>query len=76
MNVERTESKSSRRDFLAGVLRYGVLGLLGLAGGLAAAKRRRLVRQGRCVNEGVCDNCSILAQCRLPAALTRRVPKP
>lgn len=55
--------------------RYGTLGLIGVASGLIAAKRRGLVRQGACINDGVCANCSVLAQCGLPAALSLKEPK-
>jgi hypothetical protein len=65
-------AKCNRRDFLVGVVRYGTLGLIGVAGGLVAAKRRRLVRQGLCINDGACAGCAVLAQCGLPAALSLR----
>jgi hypothetical protein len=70
MTADRTESKCNRRDFLTGVVRYGTLALMGIAGGWVAAKRRRLARQGVCINDGACTNCSVLSYCGLPAALS------
>lgn len=75
MNADRTQPEYDRRDFLASVVRYGTLALIGVAGGLIAAKRQRLVRQGRCINDGVCAHCSVLAWCGLPAASGLREQK-
>jgi hypothetical protein len=64
-----------RRDFLAGAVRYGTLGLIAVVGGWLAAKRQRLVRQGVCINDGACAGCGVLAQCGLPAALSLKETK-
>lgn len=61
--------KANRREFFAGVLRYGTLACLASAGGLAVVKRQRLVREGKCINDGLCLGCAIYTGCDLPAAL-------
>ena len=45
------------------------MGCLVGAGGLAVAKRRRLVREGKCINDGLCAGCAVYGACELPAAL-------
>ena len=69
MDSERTTRKQNRRSVLTGALRYVALGTLAAVGGLAVAKRRRLVAEGTCINEGLCRGCAILAQCSLPEAV-------
>ena len=64
--------KANRREFFAGVLRYGTLACLAGAGGLAVVKRQRIVREGRCVNDGLCLGCAVYSGCDLPAALEAR----
>ncbi|MHC4184568.1 MAG: hypothetical protein ACYSR4_01370 [Planctomycetota bacterium] len=64
--------RSSRRELLAGVLRYATLGVLGAAGASASLKRRRLVREGTCVNRGICRGCAVLDRCGLPQALSAK----
>ena len=67
-----TGQAQSRRQLLAGVLRYATLGLLGVAGGFVVAKRRRLVREGKCINSGICRGCEIFEKCGLPQALSAK----
>lgn len=62
----------NRRQLLAGVLRYAVLGLLTAGGAVIFAKRRRLLREGKCINDGICTGCEVLERCALPAALSAR----
>jgi len=69
---ERLPNTQSRRGLLAGALRYSALGLSGMLGGWAFAKRRRLVRRGKCVNGGVCRGCSVYEKCGLPQALSAK----
>ena len=57
-----------RRQFLRSLVRYPVLGALGLLGG-------RLVKRqaGRkCINRGICRGCLRLSTCCLPHALMAR----
>lgn len=61
--------KANRREFFSGVLRYGALACLAGAGGLAVAKRQRLVREGKCINDGLCRGCAVYSSCDLPTAL-------
>lgn len=62
----------SRREVLVAALRYGTFGALGAAGGAAAAKRRRLVREGKCINRGICRGCEVFEKCGLPQALSAK----
>lgn len=66
--MNRSLSGQSRREHLAAWLRYGILGAIGATGGLAVAKRCRLVSNGICVNDGLCRGCPVLADCGLPEA--------
>jgi hypothetical protein len=67
-----TGQAQSRRQLLAGVLRYATLGMLGTAGGFVVARRRRLVREGKCINSGICRGCEIFEKCDLPQALSAK----
>lgn len=69
---ERVGKIRSRREVLARVLRYCTLGALGAGGVAAAAKRRRLVREGKCVNRGICRGCGVFESCGLPQALSAK----
>lgn len=72
MESAHRQSERTRRSVLIGALRGIALGALAAAGGLAVAKRRRLVAEGKCINERMCGSCAILARCGLPAALTAK----
>lgn len=61
----------SRRELLAGVLRYAALGFLAAAAAVLA-NRRRLVREGKCINRGICRGCRALESCGLPEALSAK----
>jgi hypothetical protein len=69
---ERFENFRSRRELLAGVCRYGALGLMAVGACGIFAKRRRLVREGRCISSRACAACEILARCDLPRALSAK----
>jgi hypothetical protein len=60
----------SRREFLRGAARGGLLTLLVAVGALAA--RRRGAGAQRCVNLGVCRGCGVYVSCGLPAALSAK----
>ena len=62
----------SRRQLLAGVLRYISLGFVAAGGGALFAKRRRLVREGKCINKGICRGCEVFDKCGLPQALSAK----
>jgi hypothetical protein len=62
----------SRREFVAGVLRYTALGLMGVASAALFAKRQRLVRNGQCTNSGICAGCKVLEECSLPQAVSAK----
>jgi len=58
----------SRRDFLYGLGRVTLVGLLvGGVGALIAGPAED------CVNQGVCQGCPVLHSCRLPQAELTRV---
>ena len=63
----------NRRELLTGGVRAGLLGLIGLAGGGAVAKRRRLLHQGKCFNRGLCCDCNLFDDCGLPAAMSAKL---
>jgi hypothetical protein len=71
--IESIDNTHARRRFLRGALRNVSLMLLGVVGGVALAKRRRLVREGKCVNQGVCSGCDVLDECGLPRALSTKL---
>jgi len=66
------ESIHARRQFFRSMLRNVSLALLGTAGGVAAIKRGRLMREGKCVNRGICSGCEVFEDCGLPRALSVR----
>jgi hypothetical protein len=64
------EPMNARRQFFRSMLRNVSLALLGTAGGVAAVKRGRLMREGKCLNRGICSGCGIFDDCGLPRALS------
>ena len=62
----------ARRQFFRSMLRNLSLMLLGTAGGVAAVKRGRLMREGKCVNQGICSGCGVFEDCGLPRAISVR----
>lgn len=62
----------TRRQLVRRVLRGVSLAVLGVGGGAAAVKRRRLVREGKCLNQGVCRDCTVFDGCGLPRAMSVR----
>ena len=67
----RGASVPARRLFITRLLRNVSLAVLGLTGGAAMLKRRRLLREGKCVNRGVCRDCGALEECGLPSSALR-----
>jgi hypothetical protein len=67
-----SEKLQSRREMLAGALRYAALGLMASTSAALFIKRRRLVQQGLCINSGICAGCEILENCGLPLAVSAR----
>jgi hypothetical protein len=68
--------KPGRRRFFASVVRYVLLGALGLIGGRLAARAVTgpLHPEETCVNRGVCRGCRVLPGCGSPqATLFRQV---
>ena len=68
----RRASVPARRQLITRLLRHASLAVLGLAGGAAVLKRRRLLRDGKCLNRGICRDCGVFAGCGLPRALSTR----
>jgi len=62
----------TRRLLVTRLLRQASLAMLGLAGGAAVVKRRRLLREGKCLNQGICRDCGVFDECGLPRALSTR----
>jgi hypothetical protein len=69
---EDFSNKQSRRQFLAGALRYTTLSLIGFAAGVTVMKRLKLLRDGKCTNEYLCEVCELYEGCRLPQALSKK----
>ncbi len=61
-----------RRRFITRALRNASMALLGIGGGGAIVKRRRLLREGKCLNQGICRDCTVFDDCGLPRALSTR----
>jgi hypothetical protein len=72
MNRPASCVDSSRREFLIGTARYGMLSFVGLIAGFNAAKARRLWPKQTCINQGLCAGCAVFADCGLPQALTAK----
>jgi hypothetical protein len=63
--------KAGRRALLVSAVRYPVLAVLGVVGGLLISRGGggRPVEEGQdCVNRGLCRGCSSLTRCGLPQA--------
>ena len=67
---ESVKELRTRRQVFLGALRNAGLAVLGLGGGAAVMKRRRLLRDGACLNRGICAGCDVFDQCGLPRALS------
>jgi hypothetical protein len=68
----RRASVAARRQLITRLLRNASVAVLGLAGGAAVLKRRRLLREGKCLNQGICRDCGVFGECGLPRALSTR----
>ena len=67
------EKAESRREFFRSTARYGLLGLLAGAAGLAF--RRQALPGQRCINRGICPSCGVFDTCGLPQALSAKLAK-
>lgn len=77
MPHEERDEKQSRREFLRGLARYSILGILTSTTGVLIAKRRGwfgdcLFPAEKRVSLEICQGCRILDNCDLPEALTAR----
>jgi hypothetical protein len=57
-----------RREFIRGVFRRGLLGVLAVGAGAIGVKRARSGTDDKCVNDGVCRGCGAFGGCELPQA--------
>jgi hypothetical protein len=64
------ERAENRREFFRATARYGLLGLLTAAAGVAV--RRQALPGQECVNRGICSSCGVFASCGLPQALSAK----
>lgn len=63
---------SNRREFLAGIVRGGLIGGL-IGGGAALVKRNGIDKNAHsCSGGGICSACRRAGQCVLPSAVSRR----
>ena len=61
----------SRREFLRGSVRYGLLGAIGFAISNLIGRRADAGRQ-TCVSDGICTRCPALDGCGVPQALSAK----
>jgi hypothetical protein len=76
MNPEPEQAK--RRKLLDAILRYSLLGAIGLVAGrlLSRPASGPLHPDENCTGSGLCRGCRALADCRLPQAeLFRKAPE-
>ncbi len=71
MKMPDQDRGASRREFLRGSARYGLLSLFVITG-LAVRKDLGLSPRQDCINGGVCSGCSAFVDCSLPPALSAR----
>lgn len=63
---------TNRRDFIAGIIRGGLIGGL-IGGGAALVKRNGVDKNAHsCSGAGICSSCSRAGNCVLPQAVSRR----
>ena len=72
MNKGQSDQERSRREFLRGAARYGLLAALAAVSARAARRDLRSLAEQRCVNRGICSGCGVFASCGLPAALSAK----
>jgi len=73
--ADRCENEIRRRDLLRSLVRYPVLGALGLVGWQLATRQSATgpVQAGQaCFNRGICRGCRRLSRCTLPQGLMAR----
>ena len=73
--AQSRERENRRRQFLRSLVRYPILGAMGVLGGrlLTRQATRGPVQAGQdCVNHSVCRGCGRLAGCGLPQGLMAR----
>lgn len=62
--------KTSRREFLTGLVRWGALA------GAAAGGAKLTAKDGEtCTNQGICSSCGRYEGCGLPQALSAKATK-
>ena len=73
--ADSRENETRRRELLRSLVRYTVLGALGLVGARLATRQPTTgpVQAGEnCINRGVCRGCGRLSRCTLPQGLMTR----
>ena len=73
--ADSRENEIRRRDLLRSLVRYPVLGALGLVGWQLATRPSATgpVQAGQaCINRGLCRGCARLSRCTLPQGLMAR----
>jgi hypothetical protein len=66
MKILAMQPDASRREFLRGAARYGLLSLMAA---LTAVGLQKGWNQ-KCQNQGLCSGCSVLGDCGLPQAIS------
>ena len=67
--MKKSPQNLTRRSIIKSVLRATTFGALCSGGGVIAAKKIKLSRQGKCINIGICMDCRTFGNCDLPQAL-------
>lgn len=67
------EMAGNRREFFRAAGRYTLLAAFSAAGYLSARKGK--LKGQTCIQQGLCNGCVQLADCGLPAALSRKQKK-
>jgi hypothetical protein len=71
MKTPGQDRGASRREFLRGSTRYGLLSLFAITI-VAVRKDLSFTLEQECLNRGVCPGCSAFKDCGLPAALSAK----
>ena len=65
----KSDMTADRREWLAGMLRWGSLGVLGALSTVLVLRRRSGSRETRCERRKPCDRCLVFHGCHLPPAM-------
>ena len=73
MQMPGPHNVASRREFLRGTARYGVLSLLAGVTVLGLRKDPRIPGDSNCLERSVCGGCAVLDRCDQPRAASEKL---